>query len=97
MGEVGMRPVEFWSMTLEEIDIACKGYETRLAREQELTRVMATILRNVNRAKGIPSVTPMQFYPLYTDKFIKKAPLITKEELDDFDNLIANVVWQNKN
>jgi hypothetical protein len=92
-GEVGLTPAEFWSMSLEEINLACRGYETRMAHLKEIPRLQATLFFNANRRKGTPVMHPEKLFPLYTDRFIKREPLITKEELDDMDELFKRAKW----
>lgn len=75
LGEVGLKPDEFWSMTFAEIDLACQGYETRMARVKEVPRVIAGILANVYSSKGTVNIE--SYIPLYTDKDKK---MMTEEE-----------------
>ena len=61
------------------MDLACKGYEIRLARSRELDRLIATILINVNRGKNIAVTYPEDILPLITDKK-KDVKLMSKEQ-----------------
>jgi hypothetical protein len=81
-------------MTFSEIDLACRGYETRMARVKEVPRIIAAVLMNVNRRKNSSPIRLEDVIPLYTDKE-RKVELMTKEEFESFDNLV--VKWQNKN
>jgi hypothetical protein len=81
-------------MTFSEIDLACQGYETRMARVKEVPRIIAAVLMNVNRRKNSSPIRLEDVIPLYTDKE-RKVELMTKEEFESFDNLV--VKWQNKN
>lgn len=38
LGELGLRPDEFWALSWPEYDAACRGYQTRQVREWERTR-----------------------------------------------------------
>lgn len=98
IGEVGLRPDEFWSMTFREVEAACKGYETRLARSLELQRFTASVLINANRKKGAKAVRPEEILPLVTDKrHHGPVELISKEEYEIAKQLIGKVVWQDQN
>lgn len=97
MGEVGLKPGEFWSMTWGEIELACKGYQIRLARSREMERFIATVLINANRAKGGRVVKPEDVMPLITDKPTKEVPLMTKEEYQRAIALSKSIKWQNQN
>lgn len=98
IGEVGLKPDEFWSMTFSEVEFACHGYEVRLARTLQLERYMAVILYNANRGKGvIPIRDPAKIMPLITDrtgKQVSKDKLITADEFEEVKQLFSKVVWQ---
>lgn len=94
IGEVGLKPDEFWSMTFAEVDLACKGYEMRMQRSQELPRIMATILYNSNRGKN-PAKGVTEIYPLpMIDKRHTKGELMTKEEFDEAKEFSKKATWQ---
>lgn len=82
-------------MTFTEIEIACKGYETRMAKQKELPRLVAAILMNVNRATGSPPVRVEEVMPLYTDK--PTADLMSKEEYEEFLEYRKRITWQARN
>lgn len=90
-----MLPDEFWSMTFAEVEIACKGYETRMARLKELPRLVAAILLNVNRKHGSAPIRVENVFPLFTDGR-KKVELMTKEEFENFKELRKNITWRTK-
>jgi hypothetical protein len=92
---VGLTPAEFWNMTFKEIELACKGYETRMARIKEVPRVIAAILMNVNREKGRPAIRLEDVFPLYTDtKGRGPRELMTKEEYLEMLELRKKIKWQ---
>lgn len=96
LGEVGLKPDEFWSMTFSEIELACKGYETRMARIKEVPRIIAAVLMNVNR--GNASVIELEdVMPLYTDKAREPKELMTKDEYLEYIELRKRIVWRNQN
>lgn len=84
-------------MTFEEIELYCKGYETREARRKELPRLMATILMNVYRKEGTPPVDTRDVMVLYTDKDKPKVDLISKEEYEEMKEWRKLIKWQTKN
>lgn len=89
-------PDEFWSMTFAEVDIYCKGYETRMARLKEVPRLVAAILLNINRRKNTPAVKVEDVFPLYTDKVTRD--LMSKEEFEQAKNLRNRVIkWKTRN
>jgi hypothetical protein len=81
-------------MTFAEVDVYCKGYETRMAKIKEVPRLIATLLYNVNRKKGKPALDVENVFPLYTDKK-KKVELMTKEEFEDFKEFRKKITWRN--
>lgn len=84
-------------MTFEEIELSCKGYETREARRKELQRLQCAILMNVHRAQGSPPVDVRDVMVLYTDKDIPKVDLLTKEEYEEMKEWRKLIKWQTKN
>ena len=84
-------------MTFEEIELYCKGYETREARRKELPRLMATILMNVYRKEGTPPVDTRDVMVLYTDKDKPRVDLISKEEYEEMKRWREQIKWQMKN
>jgi hypothetical protein len=86
-------PDEFWGMTLEEVSIACKGYERRKAKEKEVERLVATILLNVYRGEDNPPYLPEDVFPLVIDKE-RVNRLITKDEYQTFNDTMDKVIWQ---
>lgn len=83
-------------MTFEEVDLWCRGYETRMAKLKEVPRLIAAILINVNRKKGTAPVNVEKVFPLYTDAQIRER-LMTKEEFEDCKKVFAKVRWQSRN
>lgn len=97
IGEVGLKPDEFWRMTWKEVETACNGYQVRLARSREMDRFIAAVLINANRKKGAAAVRPEDIMPLVTDKPAKVVPLMTKEEYEKAIELSKSIKWQNQN
>ena len=84
-------------MTFEEIELSCKGYETREARRKELQRLQCAILMNVHRAQGSPPVDVRDVMVLYTDKDTPKVDLISREEYEEMKEWRKLIKWQTKN
>ena len=97
MGEVGLKPSEFWRMTFEEIELSCKGYETREAKRKELQRLQCAILMNVYRKEGSQPVDVRDVMVLYTDKDTPKVDLMTREEYEGMKEWRKKIKWQTKN
>lgn len=57
----------------------------------DVDRLIATILLNVYRGEGAPAYLPEDVYPLITDT---KKRLITKEEYQEFNEVMDSVKWQ---
>ena len=90
-------PDQFWSMTWEEVNVACYGYEKRLARSLEMERFIGTVLRNAHRAKGERAISPQELMPLMTDRKPKKVELMSVEEYERAKELFSRVKWQIQN
>lgn len=94
LGEVGLRPAEFWSMTWTEVDAACRGYEIRLARERELPRFIATAFLNANRKPHSKAIKPQEIMPLVTDPKAPKTELMSREEYYKLRQKFDKAQWQ---
>ena len=97
LGEVGLLPDEFWSMTWGEVETACRGYEIRMARLRELDRFIASILYNANKKEGARGLSPEDIMPLITDRKAKKVELISIEEFERAKELFSKIKWQIQN
>ena len=84
-------------MTFEEIELYCKGYETREARRKELPRLISTVLMNVYRKEGSQPIDVRDVMVLYTDKDAPKVDLLTKEEYEEMKEWRKLIKWQTKN
>ena len=84
-------------MTFEEIELSCKGYETREARRKELPRLISTVLMNVYRKEGSQPIDVRDVMVLYTDKDRPKVDLMTKEEYEEMKEWRKLIKWQTKN
>jgi hypothetical protein len=79
-------------MTFAEVELYCKGYETRMARLKEVPRLIAAVLINVNRRKGQAAMKPEDILPLYTDRH-RNVELMSKEEYEKAKELSKRVKW----
>ena len=84
-------------MTFEEIELYCKGYETREAKRKELQRLQCAILMNVYRKEGSQPVDVRDVMVLYTDKDAPKVDLLTREEYEEMKERRKLIKWQTKN
>ena len=84
-------------MTFEEIELSCKGYETREARRKELPRLISTVLMNVYRKEGSQPIDVRDVMVLYTDKDTPKVDLMTREEYEEMKEWRKKIKWQTKN
>jgi hypothetical protein len=84
-------------MTFEEIELFCKGYETREAKRKELQRLQCAILMNVYRKEGSQPVDVKDVMVLYTDKETQKVDLISREEYEEMKRWREQIKWQTKN
>ena len=75
-------------MTWGELELACQGYEIRLARSRELDRFIAAVLINTNRGKGTSAVSPEDILPLVTDKK-RVTEVMTKEEFEEIQKDVS--------
>lgn len=84
LGELGLKPWEFWELTWAEYDSMCRGYFVRVERQHwdPMRHMIATFI-NVNRGKGQPVIKPERLYPLSFDKKPEAAKPYSKEEMQD--------------
>lgn len=90
---MGLKPEEFWNMTLKEIEVACNGYEVREARKKELPRYIATILLNVY-SKGGRRINPEDVMRLITDGLHSHAEVMSRDEYEEMNKYFDNIKWQ---
>jgi hypothetical protein len=79
LGELGLRPAEFWDLTFSEYLCMAEGYHRRQVLDWHHTRWLGTILLNVNRGEDDAPLTPEEVKWLPGDKI---PGLISPEELD---------------
>ncbi|MBH8569354.1 phage tail assembly chaperone [Microvirga sp. STS02] len=80
LGELGLRPAEFWELTYSEYLCMADGYHHRRVLAWQETRWLGALLVNINRAPDTPAVEPSELLPLPGDA--PAAPLMSTEELD---------------
>lgn len=79
LGELGLRPAEFWELTFSEYLCMADGYHRRQVLQWHHTRWLGTILLNVNRGEGDEPLSPEDVLPLPGDP---DPAVLTPEELD---------------
>lgn len=67
LGEIGLKPDEFWNLTFAEFFFIVDGHYCRIERQWEHTRYLATWIINMNIAKG-KQVKPTDLVKLRFDK-----------------------------
>ena len=95
LGEIGILPDVFWSLSWEELDVMIEGYERRMARQLILQREIMAMLVNVHRKDGSTTVKGEDIMPLITDK-VRESRLMTREEWDAMNDLMDKVIWQKR-
>lgn len=66
-GVLGLSPIEYWDRTLFELSIEIEGYNARWEENMIRTRLLYTLIYNVNAPKG-KSKTAQQLIPLPSEK-----------------------------
>ncbi len=76
MGELGLRPAEFYDLTWAQYQRACLGYRIRLDRGWDYTRnLMAAQIGSISSSK----VKPTDFYRCIFDESITIEPMTPEE------------------
>lgn len=82
VGEIGLGLKDFYSLTYNEYHYIAKAYMLKDEREWLRTRMLASLLINVQMPKD-KHITPEQLFALPSDSLItKKKPTPTKAEFD---------------
>ena len=76
MGELGLKPAEFYDLTWAQYQRACLGYRVRLDRGWDYTRhLMAAQLGAMSKDR----IKPADLYRCIFDEVIKVEPMTTEE------------------
>ena len=67
LGELGLMPDEFWSMTSAELTAKIRGYVILRDTEASNIRNLYTLLLNVNRQRNSSPKKPQEVWPLDID------------------------------
>ena len=67
LGELQLRPKQFWRLSWREYLALCAGQELRQVRAWHHTRFLSALLININRAALAPVVTVEEVLPLPGD------------------------------
>jgi hypothetical protein len=82
LGEIGLSSIDFYRMTYSEYHYVAKAYMLKDEREWLRTRMLASLLINVQLPKD-KHISPEQLFALPSDNLIKtKKPTPTREEFD---------------
>jgi hypothetical protein len=85
IGQVGIRPNDFWSQTWAENQRLGESYNIKVNFQWEQTRYLATMIHNVNCTKKSQMIKPEKLFPLPQDKMVKPSgPKSTIEEFEAF-------------
>lgn len=82
IGEIGLNLKDFYRLTYNEYHYIAKAYMQKDEREWLRTRMLASLLINVQLPKD-KHISPEMLFALPSDKLIKKKkPTPTREEFD---------------
>jgi hypothetical protein len=82
LGEIGLSAIDFYRMTYSEYHYVAKAYMLKDEREWLRTRMLASLLINVQLPKD-KHISPEQLFALPSDTLIKvKKPTPTRAEFD---------------
>lgn len=82
VGEIGLSLIDFYRLTYREYHYIAKAYMGKDEREWLRTRMLASLLINVQMPKD-KHITPEQLFALPSDKLIiKKKPTPTRAEFE---------------
>lgn len=81
IGELGLDPDVFWSLTFAEFQLRIQAHRIRIEREWEQTRWLGAIMINL-QVKRAKQVTPEKLVPLSFDVERKKQNRISKDEIE---------------
>lgn len=85
IGQVGIKPNEFWSNTWKENQLLGESHNIKLNIQWEQTRYLASMIINVNVSKKANMVSPEQLFPLPQDCYLEKGkPKSTKDQYEAF-------------
>lgn len=85
IGQVGIRPNEFWSNTWKENQLLGESHTIKLNIQWEQTRYLASMIINVNVDKKSKMVSPEKLFPLPQDIYLEKGkPKSTPEQYNAF-------------
>ena len=80
IGEIGLSLKDFYTLTYNEYHLVAKAYMGKDEREWLRTRMLASLLINVQLPKD-KHITPEMLFSLPSDNLIiKKKPIPTKDE-----------------
>lgn len=76
---MGLKPDEFWDLTLREFILYQNGYRFRLARQWDIGAAFMSLFANANAARG-KRFKPEDFHPLTDVNSGQDTAITTAEE-----------------
>ena len=67
LGEIQLKPDEFWVLTNGELMAMIRGYVVRRDLDSSNHRSLFTLMRNVHKGKGESTIKPQDAWPLDID------------------------------
>jgi hypothetical protein len=67
LGELQLKPDEFWTMTTGELMAVLRGFIMRRDIDSANHRNLFTLMANLHRKKGAPAKEPKDLWPLDID------------------------------
>lgn len=77
--QFGLKPEEFWDLTLREYIYIRRGYEYNLARQWDMTAALLSLHANINSGRG-KRFSPADFHPLMDVSSPRDHGITTQEE-----------------
>ena len=90
LGELNVKPVEFWTLTSGELFALIRGYVIRNDIESSNHRRLLTLTYNVNRGRN-PAKTEQEIWKLALDMESKK-PMGIKKRTNIYAKIIQNEI-----
>ena len=87
LGELQLKPNEFWTLTNGEIMAMIRGFVVHRDLESANNRNLFTLMCNVHREKGAPAKKPHEAWPLDIDS---ELIMDIDERLELYEKITAN-------
>lgn len=83
--EAGLKPDEFWSLTLREFSLYIEAYSRRMRQEHEQSMIAAWLTAKLGRAKRIPTLNRLL---RFKDEATPLSPEEAARELERHKDLV---------